>query len=159
MPNFYAHIRFCLAVRKQLPPRLRAILTAERDSFLCGDSGRTLFIFIPAAPGPEQSGRRDCPCITTAAAAAMEPFRRPVAEEWPFAVSFSAGYLLHYLLDSRCHPYVNAVAAQGEFTHFALEGEYDRYLLRQDALDYREALPERQMRRHFTCWRRRWLRP
>ena len=31
MPNFYAHIRFCLAVRRRLPPDLRAVLTAERE--------------------------------------------------------------------------------------------------------------------------------
>lgn len=145
MPNFYAHIRFCLAVRKQLPPRLRAILTAERDSFLCGGFGPDPLYFYTGRPRAGAVRQEGLSLHHHSGAAAMEPFRRPVAEEWPFAVSFSAGYLLHYLLDSRCHPYVNAVAAQGEFTHFALEGEYDRYLLRQDALDYREALPERQM--------------
>lgn len=145
MPNFYAHIRFCLAVRKQLPPQLRAVLTAERDAFLCGGFGPDPLYFY--------TGRHSAALIRQAGvalhhhsgAAALERFREPVLENRPFAVSFSTGYLLHYLLDSHCHPYVNAVAAGGEITHFALEGEYDRYLLRQDGLGYREALPQKKL--------------
>lgn len=149
MPNFYAHIRFCLAVRRRLPPSLRAVLTAERDSFLCGGFGPDPLYFYTGRHGPGKIRQAGLELHHHSGAQAMEAFRRPVLEQRPYAVSFSAGYLLHYLLDSHCHPYIKATAETGEITHFALEGEYDRYLLRQDQVGYREALPQKLLPRSF----------
>lgn len=78
-------------------------------------------------------------------AEALEPFRRPILENKPYAVSFASGYLLHYLLDAHCHPFVGQVVGQGQITHFALEGEYDRYLLRQDQATYLEVFPKKSL--------------
>jgi hypothetical protein len=149
MPNFYAHIRFCLAVRQQLPPKLRAILTAERDAFLCGGFGPDPLYFYTGSKGPGTMRQVGVSLHHGTGAAALEPFRQAVLGEKPYGVSFAAGYLLHYLLDAQCHPYVKAVAQEGELTHFALEGEYDRYLLKKDGLSYRAALPQRELPETF----------
>lgn len=147
MPNYYAHIRFCLAVRKRLPPRLRAILTAERDSYLCGGFGPDPLYFYAARRKAGPVRQAGIALHRHSGAAAMEPFRRPLLEQRPYSLSFSTGYLMHFLLDAHCHPYVYQVAEQGEFSHFALEGEYDRYLMERDGLSLREALPKRRLPR------------
>ena len=141
MPNYYAHIRFCLEVRKRLSPRLRAVLTAERDAYLCGGFGPDPLYFC--AGGKTRQAGIDL--HHHSGAAAMEPFRKPLLEQRPYSLSFSAGYLMHYLLDAHCHPYVLAVAESGEFSHFALEGEYDRFLMEQDGVTHSEALPKRPL--------------
>lgn len=144
MPNYYAHIRFCLLVRKRLPTKLRTILTAERDSYLCGGFGPDpLYFYAGAKSGAVR--RAGVELHHHSGAAAMEAFRTPLLEQRPYSLSFSAGYLMHYLLDAHCHPYVYSVAAEGEFSHFALEGEYDRYLMEKDGLSLREALPKRPL--------------
>lgn len=140
MPNYYAHIRFCLEVRKRLSPRLRAILTAERDAYLCGGFGPDPLYF---SKGEARQAGIDL--HHHSGAAAMEPFRKPLLEQRPYSLSFSAGYLMHYLLDAHCHPYVLAVAETGEFSHFALEGEYDRFLMARDGVTHSEALPKRPL--------------
>lgn len=45
------------------------------------------------------------------------------------AVSYLYGFLAHYALDSVCHPFINAIAAEGEIGHVELESEFDRFLL------------------------------
>lgn len=148
MPNFYAHIRFCLEVRRTLPPKLRAVLTAEKDTFFCGGFGPDpLYFYTGPKSGLVRSAGLDI--HHRSGAAALERFRRPLAEDWPYAKSFASGYLLHYLLDRWCHPYVLEVVGSGEITHFALEGEYDRYLLGQDSLSYQEALPKKDLPEAF----------
>lgn len=145
MPNYYAHIRFCLLVRKRLGPKLRAILTAERDSYLCGGFGPDPLYFFSGGKPAGAVRQAGLDLHHHSGAAAMEAFRKPLLEQWPYSLSFSAGYLMHYLLDAHCHPYVYGVAAEGEFSHMALEGEYDRYLMEQDGLSLREALPKRPL--------------
>ena len=74
---------------------------------------------------------------------ALEAYRQPVKMGRPNAAAFAAGYLLHYMLDSRMHPFVLKTVAEGEVTHFALEGEFDRHLLLRDGRAYPDAMPER----------------
>lgn len=149
MPNFYAHIRFCLAVRRRLEPSLRAVLTAERDAFLCGGFGPDPLYFYTGHHGPVKLRQVGLELHHQSGAEALEPFRRPILEERPYAASFAAGYLLHYLLDAHCHPFVRQVAGQGQITHFALEGEYDRYLLQRDGATYLDAFPKKQLPEAF----------
>lgn len=145
MPNFYAHLRLCRTVARQAPPELRTMLEREEDAYICGGFGPDPLYFYIQGLGAARIRQAGTELHHHTGAAAMEPFRRPVKEGWPYAASFAAGYLLHYLLDARCHPFVNAVARQGRYTHFALEGEYDRYLLCRDGLDYPTALPQREL--------------
>ena len=131
-------------------PGTSEILLRDHDAYLCGGLGRIPCIFISRAPEPDRfagPGLQDL--HHHSGAAAMERFRVPVKEKWPYAVAFASGYLLHFLLDARCHPYVNQVAGRGIYTHFALEGEYDRYLLRKDGTDYASALPKKEMPPEF----------
>lgn len=149
MPNFYAHLQLCRRVEQQVSPELREILLRDHDAYLCGGFGPDPLYFYIQGPGAGQVRRAGLDLHHHSGAAAMERFRVPVKEKWPYAVAFASGYLLHFLLDARCHPYVNQVAGRGIYTHFALEGEYDRYLLRKDGTDYASALPKKEMPPEF----------
>lgn len=145
MPNFYAHLRLCRQVEGMVSEELQKILRRDEDAYLCGGFGPDpLYFYFQGANGG-QIRRAGLELHHHSGAQAMERFRKPVKENWPYAVAFASGYLLHYLLDARCHPYVAHVVRQGRYTHFALEGEYDRYLLRRDQVDYQAALPKKEM--------------
>ena len=145
MPNFYAHLQLCRRVEQLVPEELGELLRREEDVFFCGGFGPDpLYFYVQGlhAGAIRQAG---LDIHHHSGAEAMEVFRRPVKEHWPYARAFAAGYLLHFLLDSRCHPFVKRIAAQGQYTHFALEGEYDRYLLRHARLGYQDALPKKPL--------------
>ncbi len=145
MPNFYAHICMCRAVEQRVSPELREILERDEDACLCGGFGPDPLYFYVQGPLSARIRYAGTAIHHHTGAEAMEPFRKPVQENWPYAVAFAAGYLLHYLLDAKCHPFVNQVAQSGAYTHFALEGEYDRVLLRRDGIGYADALPPREL--------------
>lgn len=148
MPNFYAHLKLCETVAERVSPELREILLRDADAYLCGGLGPDPLYFYRGV-GMGRIRRAGLSIHHGSGAAAMEPFREPVKEKRPFAAAFAAGYLIHYLLDVRCHPFVKKIAAEGKYTHFALEGEYDRYLLRRDGLDYPAALPKKAFPAEF----------
>lgn len=149
MPNFYAHLLYGRQVFEQIAPSLRRVLGAEWDSFCCGCFGPDpLYFYIGGRPSAQlrEAGLR---LHHGSGRDAMERFRRPVKRNMPYAASFSAGYLLHYILDSGVHPYVRQVTEEGKITHFALEGEFDRYLLLRDGRSYPDAIPEKELPERF----------
>lgn len=149
MPNFYAHLLFGRQVSQAVSPGLRRVLVREWDSFCCGTFGPDpLYFYVGGKQSSaiRQAGMR---LHRGSGKEAMECFRRPIQREFPYAVSFAAGYLLHYLLDSRLHPYVHQITDRGNITHFALEGEFDRYLLLRDGQAYGDAIPEKLMPERF----------
>ncbi len=149
MPNFYAHLLFGRQVSELLSPKLRRILLREWDSFCCGNFGPDPLYFYMGGKRSAAIRQAGLRIHHGSGREAMECFRRPVQQGMPYAVSFAAGYLLHYLLDSRLHPYVHQVIEGGTITHFALEGEFDRYLLLRDGRAYEDAIPEKLMPESF----------
>ncbi len=149
MPNFYAHLQICRRVEELVPEKLGRLLHREEDAYFCGGFGPDPLYFCVQGLHGGNVRQAGLDIHHHSGAAALEAFRRPVKEHWPYAASFAAGYLLHFLLDSRCHPFIKGVAARGQYTHFALEGEYDRYLLRHDRLSYQDALPKKPLPRAF----------
>ena len=151
MPNFYAHLLFGREVSKLLSPARQRTLLRQWDSFCCGNFGPDpLYFYVGSRHGAEvrQAGIR---LHHGSGRTALEAYRQPVKEGRPYAVAFAAGYLLHYALDSRMHPYVLSTVAKGQVTHFALEGEFDRYLLRRDGQAYPDALPRRPVTREMLA--------
>lgn len=143
MPNFYAHLLFGREVSRSMPPALQRILLRQWDTFCCGNFGPDpLYFYVGGrhAGAVRQAGIR---LHHSSGREALEAFRQPVQEGKPHAAAFAAGYLLHYVLDSRMHPFVLQTVAEGNVTHFALEGEFDRHLLRRDGRAYPDAMPQR----------------
>ncbi len=143
MPNFYAHLLFGREVSRRMPPELQRTLLRQWDAFCCGNFGPDpLYFYVGGrhAGAVRQAGIR---LHHGSGRAALEAYRQPVKEGKPCAAAFAAGYLLHFALDSQMHPYVLRTIADGTVTHFALEGEFDRRLLRQDGRAYPDAIPQR----------------
>jgi hypothetical protein len=143
MPNFYAHLTLC----RMVAPTLELPTQTHRDARYCGGFGPDPVYFYV-----QDTGRRRQAAVELhhhSGRAALERFRRPILEDWPYARTFAAGYLLHFLLDARCHPYVQRVVDRGNYTHFQLEGEYDRYLIQKDGGTYPAALPPKVMPAEF----------
>lgn len=149
MPNFYAHLLFGRQVSQSVSPSLRRILVREWDSFCCGTFGPDPLYFYVGGKGASAIRQAGLRLHRGSGKDAMECFRRPIQRGSPYAVSFASGYLLHYLLDSRLHPYVHQIVDMGNITHFALEGEFDRYLLLRDGQAYEDAIPEKLMPEGF----------
>lgn len=143
MPNFYAHLLYGREVCRRMQPAIQRALLRQWDTFCCGNFGPDpLYSYVGGrqAGAVRQAGIR---LHHGSGADAMELFRQPVKTGKPNAAAFAAGYLLHYVLDSRMHPFVLKTVEAGQVTHFALEGEFDRYLLRRDGRAYPDAMPER----------------
>jgi hypothetical protein len=143
MPNFYAHLTLCRAAEAALDLPTQT----HRDALYCGGFGPDPLYFYVQDTGKLRRAAVDL--HHHSGRAALERFRRPIREDWPYARAFAAGYLLHFLLDARCHPFVQQVVDRGTYTHFQLEGEYDRYLIAQDGGTYPAALPPKTMPPEF----------
>lgn len=132
MPGHYAHYRFASAQLRQMDAQCRKTVNRFRRLYDVGAQGPDpLFYFNPFAknkvydlgnqihlrPGRsffERAGR----------AYRMQPTEG--------ALAYLYGCLNHFVLDSVCHPFVNAKDAAGEAKHIALETEFNRYLMELD---------------------------
>jgi len=129
LPNYYAHQVFGRRVLAQLPPALRERLEGEAAAWLLGLYGPDPLFFVlrrrqAARLARDMHGRPLRPAAQRLLAAARE--------ERPHAWGYSAGFLCHFALDSRCH---RCLGAHPELSHAAAEAELDRALMLYDGLD------------------------
>ena len=136
MPNFYSHLRFGREVLWELSPELQKQLSREWASFLCGNFGPDPLYF-----GGNRLRRVGLSIHYGSGEQAMGRFRRPLELGTPWAVSFSLGYLCHFLLDSSMHPLVYEAMEATGCSHRKIEGEFDRFLMERDGVTAREAFP------------------
>lgn len=142
MPNFYTHLRFAGDVAQQLTSPLKERIEAEWDSYCCGNFG----------PDPLYFGGLRAVGLELhhgSGAAALTRYRTAIRENQPYGISFAAGYILHYLLDSSLHPLVYGAMEETGCTHRQVEGELDRMLLEKDDRLHWEAMPVKSLTRSF----------
>lgn len=130
MPNYFAHSVFGQRVFHYLSPELQRQVDQQWESYACGQYGPDPLFFyrfwrrnLVAQEGHALHGQTP--------QSALERMRRPVEEEQPFALGYAMGFLCHFMLDSGCHPYIRSVSQQREISHLAMEGEFDRYLMKE----------------------------
>ena len=51
------------------------------------------------------------------------------------AYGYILGVICHYVLDSKCHPYINKCEADSGVTHMEIEEELDKHFMRKDGVD------------------------
>lgn len=144
MPNFYTHLCFAREVRDRVSPELQRRLRGEWDSFQIGNFGPDPLYF-----GSSDLRHAGLKLHHGTGAEALEVYRRAIGMDKPYAVSFAAGYFLHYFLDSRMHLLVYRAMEEADLTHRSLEGELDRLLMEQDGVSPREAFPNSPMPEAF----------
>ncbi|MCD8145545.1 MAG: hypothetical protein LUD79_09510 [Oscillospiraceae bacterium] len=140
MPNYYAHLTFGQAVLERLSAPVRQAVDRQRQGFDCGLYGPDpLFFYHNGIPSrAEREAHRlheGTPQI------ALERLRSPIQAHMPYALGYALGYLCHYLLDRACHPFVYANCSAQGISHMAMEGEFDRFLMRRDGIDPHAVTP------------------
>ena len=134
MPNYYAHLKFGDKVLGGLPKPLAQIIDQEREAFDLGCLGPDpLFFYQPIRPNAVR--REGVRMHRNSALPAVERLRQAIEDKVPMSVGYGAGFLCHLALDSACHGYVDERSAEGPISHMAMEGEFDRMLMKSDGLD------------------------
>lgn len=141
MPSTYAHDRYGMMVLRKFPdlPGLsREAVLRNLETFRIGCQGPDLFFYYIA-------GKKD-PAKPLGSRIHYEPaekfFRRiprlPAEEPEETKerkLSYLAGFLCHFTLDSCCHPYIEALIHRYSVPHSFVEGEFERFLMEKDGED------------------------
>lgn len=134
MPSFYAHERFGRAVAPQLSEQLRQTIADYAPCFQIGLQGPDVLFYYR----PWRLGNRVAAYGVRLHKESARPFlmqaQQVIAREGreSRAYAYLLGFLCHYVLDSECHPYVNATMRKTGAGHLMIEAEFDKYLLRKD---------------------------
>lgn len=144
MPNFYTHLRFGTQVAARLSLPLATQLRQQWDSYLLGNFGPDPLYFC--GKKLRQAGLS---IHNHTGAQAMERYRTAITLDKPYALSFAAGYFLHFFLDSQMHPVIYQAMNASGLTHQNLEGELDRLFLQRDHVSPSQAFPHHPMPESF----------
>ncbi len=131
MPTHYAHIVFGRKVLQALPEDLAKKVSADQAAFYVGLHGPDpLFYYHPLTPNAVS---RLGSAIHDEPGAAFFEKARSVMHTMatPSRRSYLAGFLCHYMLDSRCHPYIDG---HPSLSHHLIETELDRALMEKERL-------------------------
>lgn len=132
MPSTYAHYRLGFRTLSHLDPKIQDLIRRNRQMFDLGLHGPDILFyhnpFHKKDPAAELARRiHHSPGRDFFTPAVRQLRLRPdeAAESYLFGVG------MHFVLDSLCHPYVNAVAGR-DASHTEIEVELDRALLERD---------------------------
>lgn len=136
MPTTYTHYRFGKDVLNRLPENHQKIIEEYRDLYNIGLHGPDLLFYYKAL--------KKHPVNQTGFAMHDRPgyeFFQPAAEfvrllnNQDAAKAYLFGFMCHFALDSKCHPYVEQMVRESTQTHSAIEAELDRYFMKKDGLN------------------------
>lgn len=136
MPAFYAHDRFGRKVFSRLDGEIRQTIQNHKSQFRIGLQGPDLFFFYkPYLPnkvtkyGNHLHDISAYPFFRHGVAVVREKGR--TSKEYAYLL----GFLCHFILDSECHPFVEAYIKKSGVQHLEIEEEFEKRLLRMDGKD------------------------
>lgn len=130
MPCLYAHYRFGQEVKYFLSPEIQECISTYEDQFNLGLQGPDfLFYFRPLSKNPVN--RLGHQIHKKTGAFYVKKILPTVRRKGKFSPesAYLLGFVCHFLLDSRCHPYVNKKEKELGIKHVDLEGEFEKFLL------------------------------
>ncbi|RCX10340.1 zinc dependent phospholipase C [Anaerobacterium chartisolvens] len=135
MPSTYAHYTFGKKVLSQLPHDIQNIAAQHETAYHIGLHGPDiLFYYSPLIKNPvNRTGHR----IHKEPASfflehAAKTIRKSGDEK---SLVYILGFICHFVLDSRCHPYIEEVIKATTLSHSKIETEFDRSLMLKAGLD------------------------
>jgi len=158
MPTTYAHYRFGRDVYKQLPRQAQDIIQSHGGLYNIGLHGPDLLFYYKvyqktpvSRTGFAMHGRPGKEFFEPAARILGKSYRRrPGKACCSFLTSskyaYLFGFLCHFALDSRCHPYVERMVRETGISHSEIEAELDRDLMIRDGLDPMVCRPTTHLR-------------
>ena len=130
MPSIYAHYLFGEKCIAKFPQELQKIVKDNRKFYDLGTAGGDLlFYFKPYKKNEVRSfGSK---LHRENVKAQLEDFREKAVDSCSKEsdIAYLAGYYTHFILDSRTHPFIEKMQAEGVERHFVIETDYDRKLL------------------------------
>ncbi|MGN0164743.1 MAG: zinc dependent phospholipase C family protein [Lachnospiraceae bacterium] len=132
MPSTYAHKKFGALVYKKLSKNVKELIADNYECFLAGLHGPdVLFFHVPgfnrdvAAVGRRMHKQSFELMYDNATDVLIMNYDDD-------KMAYFMGCICHYMLDSACHPLVNAAIKETGMTHGKIEVEFDRYLMEGD---------------------------
>lgn len=130
MPSIYAHYLFGDKSISKFPQELQKIVNDNRKFYDIGTAGGDLmFYYKPYKKSEVRSygSKLHRENMRTQ----LEAFREKAVDSCSKEqdIAYLAGYYTHFILDSRVHPFIEKMQADGVARHFVIEQDYDRKLL------------------------------
>lgn len=136
MPAIYAHDTFGKLVSKQLPKEIQDIIKTYPSAFRIGLQGPDpLFYHRPYASNDvkKEGSRMHRESCASFLQKTMHHVKKEGVNSKEFA--YLLGFLCHFILDSECHPYIDAYIEPRNLGHLFLESEFEKYMMRKDGID------------------------
>ncbi len=134
MPALYAHYHFGNAALEDLSSDLKELINTHRELFDIGVQGPDIFFYYhPLKNNPV--ARYGNQMHDAKAAAFFAPLKNILSENIKDAAAISAyllGFTCHYAFDTLAHPYIAKKIIVSHVSHYAIESDYDRYLMVKD---------------------------
>jgi|LAHS01.1.fsa_nt_gb hypothetical protein len=134
MPTTYAHYTFGMKVLKEIKGELREYIDNNTDLYNIGLHGPDiLFYFKPLKSnkinelGNEIHKDNADIFFNNAKKVILS------CDDFDKAFAYIAGFICHYMLDSRCHPYIRT--KENRISHNEIETEFDRAIMLEDNLN------------------------
>lgn len=135
MPSAYTHYRFGREVLARLPENLQLLAKQNRALYNIGLHGPDIFFYYDPLHGSRPVGRLGSTLHAEPAMGFFDSARRVLGKDPDqAALAYILGFLCHFALDSRCHPYIDRLERLGMTTHTHIEAELDAVYMDDDGL-------------------------
>ena len=139
MPSTYAHFVFGKKVFKTLPEQSRELIRRHKALYLIGLHGPDILFYYKALSsnpvndlGYRMHGEPAADFFGRALSLVRQGERKFLRES---QLSYLLGFVCHFVLDSRCHGYIENKIRLSGISHSEIESEFDRMLMVRQGLD------------------------
>lgn len=128
MPTTYAHYKFGMEVLKKLNNNIKKVILDNIELYNIGLHGPDILFYF----NPLKSNEISIMGHAIHSREARQFFvdaRNTIntSSDYEASLSYIAGFICHYMLDSQCHPYIRQ--NENNFSHSEIEVELDRALM------------------------------
>ena len=134
MPAGYTHYQFSEDIIEFLTDHnIKQIIIKNKSLFQIGTHGPDIFFYHHFYNFHDQVNKLGKKMHNENARNFFEKARDIIDDDEKLA--YILGFLCHFILDSQMHFYVRKIMTETNISHFEIEAEYDRYLLKKKNLN------------------------
>jgi hypothetical protein len=128
MPTTYAHYKFGMEVLKKLNNNIKKVIYDNIELYNIGLHGPDILFYFKPLKSNDISARGHA-IHSKEAKQFFEDARSKInmSGDYEASLSYIAGFICHFMLDSQCHPYIRQ--NEKSFSHSEIEVELDRALM------------------------------
>lgn len=134
MPAGYTHYQFSEDIIARLAnEKIKQIIIRNKELFQIGNHGPDIFFYHHFYNFYDKVNKLGKQMHKEKANTFFEKSFVNIDDE--AKLSYILGFLCHFILDSQMHFYVKKIMTETDMSHFEVEAEYDRYLLKNKNLN------------------------